>query len=148
VGRAIVFAGAPALSGALDVLQSITQRCGDNPAACHAAVALSSPMLRDYKLLKAGEDRASLAISTQAAKVDNGAKAQMTALVDAPDAAAETLGHIGYFATLGQLAEAMQGYGDAKGAAKILRSSIATMKKRSVLATVIQAAERKLTGKK
>lgn len=148
VGRAIVFAGAPALSKAHDVLKSVTKLCADNPAARHTAIALSAPMLRNYKILEAGEDRVSLTISTQAAKVDKGAKAQMAALMDAPDIAAETLGHIGYFSMLGQLAEAMEGAGDDKGADKVLKSSIATMKKRNILASVIQSAERKLARRK
>lgn len=148
VGRAIAFAGAPALTGAHDVLAKVTEHCPDNPAACHAAVALSAPLLRDYKVLKAGEDRASLAIATAAAKVDKAAKTQMRALMENADGAAETLGHIGYFAQLGQLAEAMAGAGDDKGANMVLKASIATMKKRGILASVIRSAERKLGRKK
>jgi hypothetical protein len=108
-------------------------------------VALSTPLLRNYKVLEAGEDRAHLAILTRGAKVGKGSKAQVAALIEAPDAAAETLGHIEYFATLGRLAEAMEGAGDQKGAVKVLKASIATMKERKILGSVIQAAERKLT---
>ncbi len=148
VGRAIAFEGAPTLSSAHDVLTNVTERCADNPAARHAAVALSGPMLRDYKLLEAGDDRASLAISCQAAQIENGAKAQMAALVEAPDSAAETLGHIAYFTKLDHLAEVMEEGGDGKGATQVLKSSIATMKKRGILPSVIQSAERKLAKRK
>lgn len=147
VGRAIAFAGAPALSSANDVLKEVASRCTDNPAARHAAVALSAPKLRNYKVLQAGDDRTGLSISSKAAKVDKGAKAQIKALIDSPIVAAETLGHIRYFECLDHLETAMSDSGDDKGAIRVIKSSIATMKSRAILPSVVEVAERKLSSK-
>jgi hypothetical protein len=107
-------------------------------------VAVSSPLLRDYKTL-AG-DGAELTIKGTTAKVAEAAKMQMDALVNAPDAAAETLGHIDYFADLGKLTDALEAAGDSKGAIKVLKTSIATMKKRGVIKTLVKETETKLSS--
>lgn len=143
VARVIAFEGAPELARATDTLKEVVARCAGTPAATHAAVAASAPMLRDYKRLEAGPD-ASLSIKSTKADVAEAAKLQMDALVKSPDAAAETMGHIDYFADLAQLADALEKSGDDKGAIKVLKASIATMKKRGVVKTVVSDTETKL----
>jgi hypothetical protein len=144
VARAIVFGGAPALTSAMTTLKKVTDRCVGNPAALHAAKALSSGMLRDYKQLEGGADRVSLAIRSTRADIGAASKMQMDALIKAPDKAAETLGHIDYFGALDNLATAMATAGDNKGSKQVLQVSVASMKKRAVLPSVIQATENKL----
>jgi len=100
-------------------------------------------MLRDYKRLEAGAD-ATLTVKGTKANVAEAAKMQMEALVKTPDAAAETMGHIDYFADLALLADALEKSGDDKGAIKVLKASIATMKKRGVIETVVSETETKL----
>ncbi len=143
VGRAIVFGGAPALNSAMETLRKVVETCPDNPAAIHASTALSGPQLKNYKVLE-GDERKDLSIHSQSADVDTAAKEQVAALLEDPDAAAETMGHIHYFGQLDCLAEAMSDAGDDKGAKKVIQNSIAVMKSRGVLNSVIQSAERKL----
>jgi hypothetical protein len=144
VGRVIAFEGAPELAAATDTLREVAERCPENPAAKHASVTVSMPLLRDYKRLEAGADRSELAIKGTSADVEAAAKVQMEALVKAPDAAAETIGHIDYFADLERLASALEGAGDEKGAIKVLKSSIATMQRRGVIEWVVKETESKL----
>lgn len=144
VARVLAFEGAPELVTATDTLREVADRCGGTPVATHAAVAISSPLLRDYKTLR-GEG-AELTIKSSAAKVEEAAKTQMDALVKAPDAAAETLGHIGYFNDLGNLADALEAAGDIKGAVKVLKASISTMKKRGVIDAVVTRTENRLSA--
>lgn len=144
VARVLAFEGAPELEKATDTLREVSERCAGTPVATHAAVAVSTPMLRDYKTL--GGDGTALTIKGTAAKVEEAAKTQMEALVKAPEAAAQTLGHIGYFADLSNLADALEAAGDSKGAIKVLKASISTMKKRGVLETVVSKTESKLSS--
>lgn len=143
VARALVFRGAPALTGAMDTLRTVVDTCPDHPAALHAALALSSPSLRRYKRLDsaAGEGE-ELVIHTSPSAVDSAAQTQQTLLVQQPDRAADTLGHIPYFAALGTLAEALQGAGAQAQAGQVLDESIHTMRARGVLPSVVQATER------
>jgi hypothetical protein len=143
VGRALAFAGAPALGAASDTLRQVVARVPDNPAAIHAQVAISTPMLLDYKELT-GDARSELAIHTTASKIDEARNMQMGALLEEPHAAASTMGHIDYFGAMDHLANALSDAGDDKGAVKVLESAVATMKKRGVLEAVIAKAQRKL----
>jgi len=148
VARALVFGGTPALPGAMTTLQSIAARCATNPAALHASVALVTPMLRDYKQLEFGANRSSITLRSTKADLDAAGRAQTSALMDEPDRAAETLGHIKYFGALDQLADAMAKGGNDKRAKQVMTASVATMRKRNILASVVEAAERKLTRTK
>ena len=54
------------------------------------------------------------------------------------------MGHIPYFGQLRTVAEAMAEDGDDKGAADLRSKTIDVMKKRNILASVIENAERRL----
>lgn len=144
VGRVMAFAGAPTLTEAHDVLKTLKETCAGNPAVKHAQVALSSPMLRNFKILDADGGRDALAIKTHNAKISTAAKAQIATLLKDPIAAADTMGHIPYFGQLRTVAEAMENDGDDKGAAEVIKKTIDVMKKRKILASVIENAERRL----
>lgn len=144
VARVLAFQGAPALDGANEILRRVIERCGVNPAAIHAAVALSSPMLRNFKILKAGATRAELTFDTSSIKLGKGSKMQVEALVKKPDVAAQTLGHIPYFGTLERLSATLADEGDKKEAASIQKKVIDTMERRGVLKSVVHAAKRRL----
>ena len=148
VGRALAFNGAPVLEKANDVLKTVVERCADNPAAHHCKVALTTPMLRHFKMLKADGGREDLAIKAMDAKVGEASKVQIDALLKAPAAAADTLGHIPYFGQLRNLAEAMEEDGNEKGAVDVMSKSIDLMKKRDILPSVIDNAERRLKRRK
>ena len=144
VGRALSFAGAPSLDKANDVLRDVVARCAKNPAARHADLALSAPMLRDFKVLNDAADKSELGITSIKSKIDQGAKSQIAALVDDQNNAADTLGHIRYYGMLDQLATAMSSAGDERGANRVLKSAVSSMKTRKVLGSVIKEAEKKI----
>jgi hypothetical protein len=144
VAQALVFDGAPGLPGAMKTLEEVAMRCGRNPAALHATKALMMPQMRDYKLLEAGADQVSLVIRSTRADVGASAKAKIALMTD-PNKAAETFGHIGYFGALGYLAEVMIKTGNEKEAKVVMQATVATMKNRNILASVVQAVERKLS---
>lgn len=144
VGRALAFGGVPSAAAAMDTLRSVTERCPGTPAALHAAVAVSTPMLRDFKRLAPGDDRDELEIRADGADVEAAAKVQLDALLGDPHAAAATLGHIEYFEAVDDLAEALRSAGDGDAAKRVLQTSVQTMKARSILASVVTATERKL----
>jgi hypothetical protein len=144
VARALAFGGAPSLASAMDTLREVVARIPENPASVHAALALSTPMLRDFKRLELGAEPDDMAIRSDAADVTAAVAIQTEALLDAPDRAAGTLGHIEYFEAVDDLVDAMASAGDAGGAKGVLQQSVKTMERRGVLASVIAAAERKV----
>ena len=141
VGRVLAFSGAPALNAAENALRKLTETCADNPAARHAEVALTSPLLRYFKTLKAEGSRADMAITTAKRDVGKAAKVQSDALLKGADAAADTLGHIPYFGQLRQVAAALEDEGNKKGAADLLSKTVTVMKRRKVLPSVIAETE-------
>lgn len=144
VARVMAFAGAPHLSAAQDVLRRVVKTCAANPAALHAEVALSNPLLRDFKVLEDGKGGEGMVIRAQAAKVDQAAKAQVNALLKEPQKAADTVGHIPYFAQLRTVAETMEADGNEKGAVDLMQRTVEVMKERKILASVIENAERRI----
>lgn len=148
VGRAIAFAGAPFLEKANETLRRVVKTCPKNPAARHAEIALSSPKLRHFKTLDADGGRERLAIKTISAKVSAAAKEQLDALLGNANAAAETMGHIRYFEQLRTVAEALEEHGDGDRATKVMSDTIDVMKKRKILPSMIDNAERRLKRRK
>lgn len=144
VGRAIVFEGAPVLDKAMKTLERVTKEVPANPAANHAKVAVSAPGLRDFKMLKGDGGRESLEIKATTAKVEKAASRQKEALLDEPEKAADTMGHIPYFERLRKAADALKDCGDTKGAADMMKQTIDIMKKRGILASVIDNAQARL----
>lgn len=144
VARSLVFGAAPALPNAANTLQEVAARCSGHPAAVHAARALMLPRLQIYKRLEVDSGSGAMELRSSKPDLEAAAKALSTALISHPDRAAQTLGHIEYFSTLDRLAEQLAAAGNGKEARRVLQSSVATMKARAILETVIQSAERKL----
>jgi len=141
VARVIAFEGAPALEKATDTLREVEAQLGGEAAAHTAALALAKPMLRDFKQLVEVDGK--LAVQSDGAAIDKGAKAMKAALLDTPAASAETIGHIDYFDALDTLATTLRADGDDKAAKDVLDASVKLMKQRGVLKSVISATERK-----
>jgi hypothetical protein len=95
VGRAISFTGSAALTGANDTLRETVERLPDRRVALHARLALGNVAARDYKRLQVGGDRERLAITTEPAEED-GYRLIDEALLERPQEAAESFGHLGY----------------------------------------------------
>lgn len=143
VGRVLNFAGAPALETATDVLRDLVARCSDNPAVTAATTALCSPELRAYKQLAVSGAR-DMKIVASAGKIAEAAQTLIKSLLSKPAAAAQVMGHIAYFDQLRILAEAMEKEGDKANAVKVMEQTLVVMKKRGILASVIEDTERRL----
>lgn len=144
VGRVLAFGGAPQLEAANNTLKALTETCKGNPAVKQAEVALSSPKLRDFKVLDTSGARSDLKITSENAKVSQAAKTQIASLLKDPNTAADTIGHIPYFASLRELSDAMEESGDKAGAVKVIEETVKVMKKRNILTSVIENTEARL----
>lgn len=145
VGRSIAFKGTPSLTKAHDVLKQVSARCGDNPAARHAEIALSNPLLRDFKILDASGGREALSITSATAKISAAVKSLKSTLLKDSNSTVETIGHIGYFNMLTDLSSAMKSDGDDKGALDLLSQTVSIMKDRNILSSIIDAAEKSMS---
>ncbi|MEM9797444.1 MAG: hypothetical protein AAF919_13200 [Pseudomonadota bacterium] len=143
VARVLAFDGCPVLGGAQDTLRRLCAVAPTHPAATHAEIALSAPSLRDYKLLEARGPH-DLRITTRAARVAEARTVQQDALLKAPDRAADTLGHIGYFDHLTGLAQAVEAEGDTGAARDLLTRTVSVMKARNVLSSVVETTQARL----
>lgn len=144
VGRAVYFKGAPALTSAHDTLAEVAAKCGDNPAACHAELAITTPDLTQFKYLDIGGGRDDMAVKASRKALAGTAKRQRELLLTNPSDAADTIGHIRYFDHLRMLDELLLDADDTAGSAEVLAESITVMKSRGVLDRVVDNAERRL----
>jgi hypothetical protein len=142
VSRALVFDGAPELNKAMDTLQQVAAKLPGTPAALHACKAVAGPMLKAYKKLE--EKNGALVIQASQANIEEASRLQTTALLESPEKAADTFGHIEYFKSMEKLADALHESGEKTKAKEVMSASIATMKTRNVLNEVIQNAEAKV----
>jgi hypothetical protein len=125
VGRILTFDGSRHLGSGNDTLQEVVQRFADCPAARHARVALAHPLARNYKQLTLGEGPQRMTsaadaggrIKLGAAQADAARTGFDAALMDYPDQAAETLGHVDYKRYVDGFSQWLAGQGDAEGAA-------------------------------
>ncbi len=101
-------------------------------------------ILRAYKVLDTSGDRADMKVRAQKANVAAAAKVQTETLLKEPDKAADTLGHIPYFAQLRELAESLEAAGDDKAALKVMNDSVRVMKDRDILDSVITNTEARI----
>jgi hypothetical protein len=147
VGRAISFTGSAALTGANDTLRETVERLPDRRVALHAALALGNVAARDYKRLQvdeqAGDSR--LAITTEPAE-EEGYRLIESALIEQPQAAAESFGHLGYRGAVERYSDLLVRHDAqerAAGALDTLRDTLAarTVGGRPVLAEALEEIE-------
>jgi hypothetical protein len=125
VGRILTFDGSRHLESGNDTLREVVQRFADCPVAWHARMALANPLGRNYKQLALGEGPQRMtsaadaggSIKLAAARPDETRKGLGAALMEYPDQAAETLGHVDYKHYVDRFAEWLDDHGDAAGAA-------------------------------
>jgi hypothetical protein len=124
VGRILTFDGSRHLGSGNDTLQEVVQRFADGPAARHARVALAHPLARNYKQLTLGEGPQRMTSAADAGGRIKLGEAQAeaaragfgAALMEYPDQAAETLGHVDYKRYVDGFSQWLAGQGDAAGA--------------------------------
>jgi hypothetical protein len=129
VGRAISFTGSATLTGANDTLRETVERLPDRRVALHARLALGNVAARDYKRLRvdeqAGDGR--LAITTEPAD-EEGFRLIDSALIEDPQAAAESFGHLGYRGAVERYSDLLVRHDErdrAAGALDTLRDALA-----------------------
>ena len=156
VGRVLAFDGTPrARRPANDVLRDAAEHLPDRAIARHALVALNRPLMREGKVLDIPVSRpvpmqsaAEMggAIAVAKAKPDEARTGLETALLEAPDKAARTLGHIDYKQYVDRLTDELADQGDRKGAVQAQTALQETLKARKVLPTVLAQVEAKLAS--
>ena len=76
--------------------------------------------------------------------IEEAAKVQLSAFLNEPEKAADTVGHITFVDQLQSLSDAMKADGNDKGAQDVMVKSIRVMKARKILPSVIESAERQV----
>ncbi len=137
VGRILNFDGSQFLTSGNDTLRNLVDRFGDHPAALHAGVALGNPLAKNYKLLAldAVADAAqppSKKITLCKAKEEDAKSGLTKALLENPQAAAETLGHVDFKYYVDLFSEWLLQQGDDEGAAKGQKAMTDTLSDRQV----------------
>jgi hypothetical protein len=156
VGRILSFDGSQYLNQGNDALREVVERLPTSRVACHARIALGNAMARDYKLLqmaKGGEALMSAEVAggkINVVKTDaTEARKQFgTALMDQPQIAAESLGHIDYKYYTDAYTHWLAKEGDTNAAASIQDTLYQTLSARKVLDRVLQEIKTTADGYK
>ncbi|MET4639221.1 hypothetical protein [Mycetocola sp. 2940] len=152
VGRALTFSGTVALVDANETLRKTVDRLPSSAAAVHAAVALAQPLARDFKSLTIPETDVPMtsvadadgSVALRRAKPDQALSVMSTATsASSVDAAAETLGHIGFRREVEQFAVALSDAGDSAGAASLQTDLAKVLSDRGVLPRVVDEVAEK-----
>jgi hypothetical protein len=130
--RVLVFNGTRFLERGNDVLREVVERFPERRIAVHARVALASPLTVDYKRILPVDDGRGIDLDVIPAKPDEAAKLIEPALVEEPETAAETLGHIRYRTVAERLAVRLADKGADTVATRTLDSAIDTLSERTV----------------
>jgi hypothetical protein len=121
VGRIIALDGSYFLEKGNDVLRNTVERLADRRVALHARVALGQVLIQDYKQLVAESvnGRRGLAVRLHSAQLETAKQLLSAALIDKPQEAMTSLGHIDYRWYQERLADCMARRGDVNEAIKI-----------------------------
>jgi hypothetical protein len=138
VGRTLTFAGSRALDGANDTLHEVAERLPGRRIATHAQLALGSPLAGTYKLLVLDGDHDTKRIATMAAEPIAARQHLSEALLDAPDRAADTLGHIAYTEQVATYGAFLAEEGRRDEAAETLKTVEDVLSSRGVLTSVVE----------
>jgi hypothetical protein len=144
VGRILTFDGSQSqvLEHGKDTLREVSERLSDRKVAFHANVALANPTAKSYKLLDL-EDPKQPKIKVVSPNLEEARKEFKAALIDQPDIAAETLGHIDYKYYTDLFSDYLGQYGDSKGAINAQDILSQTLSNRKVLDRVLQAIKKR-----
>jgi hypothetical protein len=141
VGRTLTFNGSRALGDANATLHEVAERLPERRIATHAQLALGSPLTGTYKLLVLddGHDPAGgKRIATMAPEPIAARQHLCEALLDAPDRAADTLGHIPYTEQVVTYGAFLAEAGRRDEAAETLKTAADMLSARGVLPSVVE----------
>jgi len=144
VGRALSFGGTRTMTHAVDTLEEVAARMGDQPVARHARLALGRPLAYPFKVLEIdGSAPRRMAASDAGARVAvlpadvKMADAHLEAALDDTDAAAETLAHIGCGRAAERYSAVLEEQGAMREAEQMLTKAHDTLSRRGVLPSVL-----------
>ena len=138
VGRILTFEGSQVLQKGNSTLREVTAKLSNRKVAFHANVALANSMARGYKLLDL-DDLQHPKIKFTSPNLEEARKEFTTALMNQPDAAAETLGHINYRHYVDRYSDYLKQHGDSQGAVNAQDKLLQTLSNRNVPDQVLQA---------
>jgi hypothetical protein len=142
VGRTLTFNGSRAMASANDTLREVAERLGDRRIAAHARLALGRPLAGNYKMLVIDDERhADKRIEMMAAEPMAAKEHLSEALLDAPDKAADTLGHIAYTQQVADYSSFLAEEGRYGEAAESLKAAEDVLSSRGVLSSVVERLE-------
>ncbi len=130
VGRVLAFDGSRYLESGVDTLREVAHKLADSRVAVHANMALASMLVGDYKELVQGED--GMRIDVHKSQPDEAAELVSKALLEKPDVAAETLGHIDMKDYTDRVSDKLADQGATADAAKLQDNLLETMSARTV----------------
>ena len=138
VGRALAFNGSRALDKANETLNQVCEQLGDRRVAMHARVALGNPLAGGYKMLVIGGWDDDKHIKIMDAQPTVAMEYLSEALLDEPDKAADTLGHIAYAQQVSNYTAFLAEEGAVSDAAESMERVENILKARGVLASVVE----------
>ena len=130
VGRVLAFDGSRYLESGTDTLREVAGQLAERRVAVHANVALGSMLVGDYKELVADEN--GLHIDVHKPQPEEARDFLSKALMEQPDVAAETLGHIDMKDYTDRVSEKLADQGATEEAAKLQDTLYETMSSRTV----------------
>lgn len=145
VSRALTFGATPSMPSAKAALELVVERFPETAIALHARRALVLPDAVDFKHLDLGQGQAdsvrSIAELAGKLKVDRGAARALTELqkvmLEEPDLAADTFGHLDFNATVGLVSTELAVRGKKHDAAECEKALADTLEARAALPSVV-----------
>jgi hypothetical protein len=144
--RVLAFDGSRVMDRANAALVELVERLPEHRAAIHARVALAEPLTRGHKVLEldpanpevlSNAEAAGGAVRALGPDPDQAADMLQSALVAAPDVAAETLGHVDYNEYASHLSRWLEEQGDRDMAGQVVEELLLTLAGRGVIEPVL-----------
>jgi hypothetical protein len=142
VGRILAFNGSGVLEHGNDVLREVAERLPDAPAARHARLALGNVLARETKRIEPddGPGDSRMRVVADPAEPEEGQRLLESALLDQPEEAAESFGHIRWKRQVDALSDLLAERGEAKAATEAQDTVIETLSKRRVQGSKVPQA--------
>lgn len=152
VGRILGIGGSTFLTNGINTLHEVADRLKERKVAIHARVALTNPMMREYKSLAIPEgtyDRQpsrmikGAKIKKISPNVERATQEMSIALIDRASVAAESLGHIRYRNATESFSSFLAEQGEFGEATRVQDSLYENLSKRNVLESVLKEVKEK-----
>lgn len=140
VGRVLTFDGSRSNHGANDTLREVAARLPERAVACHAQVALASSELKGFRVLDAEQGRPAFRVAPPKPEAFGELN---KALLERPQLAAETLGHIEYKYYVDRYSAELARQGQAAQAAASQEVLQGALQARGVKPEVVEEVEQR-----